>query len=229
MDETAAPLNPFDVAEASNYSTVGTQTVEALARIAMTGDNVIGRVSVTYLRILCADAVALQSTGIEPRRAVDRANDVNYPSVLAGVTTPDVMPFASLDRAESSRRALERNRRSNFARTAKSALAKFVAAGGQLEKIPVSTVTKGWLADATTQLRTASAAAAAALAADPADEPTRDTRMSVDAAFRRLIRAMRGVQATHPEDAGRWAADMCECLTANFPNFPIPTTDTKEA
>ena len=62
--------------------------------------------------------------------------------VLDAITTPDIAPLDGLEGREKTRRAFERNRRSTFARTAKSALASWVKAGGKIEKLVPAEVRK---------------------------------------------------------------------------------------
>lgn len=107
----------------------------------------------TYLKVLVAACQA--SLGKAPRRkatdvpgqlaVLEKVNETFYAAVLRGVTTPDVQPDPSFDKAESTRRSLERNRRSTFARSAKSTLAAFVGAGGDMRKLDVVLTTKALL------------------------------------------------------------------------------------
>lgn len=123
----------------------------------------------TFLRI---EVAALQSAlGIQPRQRAggkpqrfDKDNvmatyrDVHnrlYALVLDAVVTPDIADNAKLRKAEKQRRALERNRRSNFARTVKSTLGAFIRAGGNVAALVVPSVTKGMLSAETKKLKPA--------------------------------------------------------------------------
>lgn len=124
--------------------------VETLAAEYATAAVEAQRVNVTYLRVL---VVAVQSVIGNKRRSgrvpiaqqADVLADVSgkyYPAVLRGITTPDVAPDDGLERGESIRRSIERNRRSTFARSAKSALAQYIKAGGDVRALDAETVTR---------------------------------------------------------------------------------------
>lgn len=114
----------------------------------------------TFLRVEVASLQA--ALGMEPRRraggkpqsfdkdeVLATYNDMHkrlYAIVLDAVTTADIADTPKLRKAEKSRRALERNRRSNFARSAKSTLAAFIRAGGNVAALVVPQVTKAALA-----------------------------------------------------------------------------------
>jgi hypothetical protein len=69
-------------------------------------------------------------------------SDRYYAAVLRGITTPEIAPVDGLEKAEATRRSIERNRRSTFARGAKSALNKWVSTGGDMRALDVETVTR---------------------------------------------------------------------------------------
>lgn len=107
-------------------------------------------VKVDYLRILVARAKVAARQGkknptpTQARRAVDAAHERMYDVVLKAVTTPDIAPDDALKPIDRAWRSLERNRRSNFARTAKYVLDAWLDAGGRLMNVPVD-VTREWL------------------------------------------------------------------------------------
>lgn len=105
-------------------------------------------IGTTYLRAMVKSAQISARLGMSPLESIDAAHSLLYPHVLDGVTTPDVVPLAPAKdhREANKRRALDRNARSNFARTAASTLRRFVAAGGDLHGIDLDTVTKASLA-----------------------------------------------------------------------------------
>lgn len=146
------------------YLIKDTSDIEALARAALLGDQIPG----TYLRALIATAQVRMGMD-EPRTAAlrgrigppeDAEADLEvlkavhsefYAAVLTAVTTPDIASTAGLRKAEASRRAKERNRRSNFARSAKSTLAKFIKSGGNVRGLCVTSVTKRQVRDMTSK------------------------------------------------------------------------------
>lgn len=71
-----------------------------------------------------------------------------YPIVLATVTTPDVAKAPRLAPEEKKRRAKERNRRSNFARSSYSLLRSWSRAGHDIMQLRVDRVTKRLLLEA---------------------------------------------------------------------------------
>lgn len=72
-----------------------------------------------------------------------------YQAVLNAVITEDLKDNEQLPKAERGALALERNRRTNFARSAASTVRGYLKSGGDLRLVNVSTVTKGYLQDAT--------------------------------------------------------------------------------
>jgi hypothetical protein len=123
--------------------------IAALARDYATGVGRADTIRGTYLRVLVAHAqqeltttrVTLPAT----IAAIERADSHLYAIVKESVTTVDIADAEGLEPAEARRRALERNRRSNFARTAKSTLVNWTRTGGKLRSIDASTVTKDQL------------------------------------------------------------------------------------
>jgi hypothetical protein len=126
-------------------------TDEQLAAIAQeyaVGLGAITGVRLNYLRILVAHSKraagqkAKKMTSTQTRKVVQEVHDKLYAVVLAAITTPDIAPDDSASDRDRARRTIERNRRSNFARTAKHALDTFVDAGGKLSALNPATVTK---------------------------------------------------------------------------------------
>lgn len=106
----------------------------------------------TYLRVLLVGAQAElgRGRGRKPNpqaqlAVLDKVHERFYAAVLRGVTTDDIAKDEGLEPTESSRRALERNRRSTFARSSKTALANFAKAGGDLRTLVPEEVTKASL------------------------------------------------------------------------------------
>lgn len=123
--------------------------VAALARDYVSGVSRTDGVRGTYLRVLVAHAqkeltisrVSLPAT----IAAIERADAHLYAVIKETVTTPEIAEADGLEATEAHRRALERNRRSNFARSAKATLVYWANAGGKLRSIEASTITKDQL------------------------------------------------------------------------------------
>lgn len=129
--------------------------VEALAGEQYTAMETAGAGGVTFLRVLVAASQARlgRRRGPAPRASaqsevLELIYDKFYPAVLRGITTDDIAHDPAQSAIEQRRRALERNRRSAFARSAISTLRPFVAAGGDLRNLDVATVTKAFLRSA---------------------------------------------------------------------------------
>jgi len=161
---TTQANNVIAALEKRGYLVKDSSDITALARAALVGDKVPG----TYLRALVATSqvrVGLESPRTSALRgrigepddidadiaAITAVHDEFYALVLKAVTTEDIAPEKGLRKAESARRAKERNRRSNFARSAKSTLVKYVRAGGNVRGLCVLTVSKRQLRELTAQ------------------------------------------------------------------------------
>lgn len=123
--------------------------VEALAAEYAAASVETQRVGMTYLRVLvtaCQAVLGRVKRGRVAREAqTEVLNDVSakyYAAVLRGVTSPDLVHDATLEAAERTRRSLERNRRSTFARSSKSTLGAFIGAGGDIRSLDPETVTR---------------------------------------------------------------------------------------
>lgn len=123
--------------------------VEALAAEYAAASSETARINGTYLRVLVVACQAILGKVKRGRPAKDAQLEVLadvsgkfYPAILRGVTTPDIVHDASLPKEEATRRSRERNRRSTFARAAKSTLASWVGAGGDMRGLDGETVTR---------------------------------------------------------------------------------------
>lgn len=103
----------------------------------------------SYVKILTAHTQReLEKQGVKRATkekalaAIETVHAHAYAVILAAVTTPDLKHSEDLPDKEQTRRALERNRRSNFARSAKSTLVAYVEAGGSMSALKPSDVTK---------------------------------------------------------------------------------------
>ena len=110
-----------------------------------------------YLKVLVAATIkAAKPAKGKPSEIMEHLDTVHsayYKLVLEGVTTEDIVPNESLDAEEQTKRSLERNRRSNFARSAKATLANYLKAGGDLFQLDPDTVTKRELTAFVTAMR----------------------------------------------------------------------------
>lgn len=100
-----------------------------------------------YLRVLVAHSKealgnARRPTTEQALKAVADTHTRLYAVVLAAITTPDVEADEKLSADERRARALERNRRSTFARSAKSTLTTYIRGGGKLQLLVPEEVTK---------------------------------------------------------------------------------------
>lgn len=135
--------------ESVNYHATPEQ-VQTLARERLTVDNQSAHIDGTYLRVLVASMQSLLDKNARRRiaghlRALDEVDARFYPAVLKGITTADIAHDDSQTPEEQSRRAVERNRRSTFARSAKSTLAAFIRASGDVRELDVALTTKASL------------------------------------------------------------------------------------
>lgn len=137
----------------SKYAMTEAQ-VENLARdIAAAQDVTLGG-RTTYLRVLVTHMQATlgrvkrgKSLATQAQLEVlDTVHGRYYVAVLRGVTTHELEPSAGLEQPELTRRSVERNRRSTFARTAKSTLASWIKTGGDMRALDADTVTRDPLA-----------------------------------------------------------------------------------
>lgn len=139
---------------------------EDIARLATTGqqtqDSLIS-IRQAYLRVLLAgvqlelgsptprlqNVKKLSSTSNEVRtaqlKAIQKLHAQYYEVIAGAIVTPDIADHARLGDEERHRRALERNRRTNYARTAKSALKAVVSVGVSVLELSVMSVTKAQL------------------------------------------------------------------------------------
>jgi hypothetical protein len=126
---------------AKGYLATDTQ-VATLARDYVTNSTGADQARGTYLRILVAHSLREIAKGAHKRvstaealGAVEAAHAHLYGVVVEATMTPDVAPDPEATDEERRRRTQERNRRTTFARTSKSALTGFVKAGGRLASL----------------------------------------------------------------------------------------------
>jgi len=124
-------------------------TLAALAKDYADGRAQADTVSGSYVRILFAHVQReLVTAGVKratQERSIEALEAVHahmYTVILAAVTTADVKHSDDLPAKEQTRRALERNRRTNFARSAKSTLLAYIEAGGKISGLRPADITK---------------------------------------------------------------------------------------
>lgn len=153
-------MNIIQKLTASHFVATEAQ-VEALAVAHLEASGAVAQSQGVYLKVLIAGCQAALGAkrGRAPGAAaqlsvIDKVHEKYYAAVMRGITTPDVAPDDSLEQREQTLRSLERNRRSTFARTAKTTLATFAKSGGDIRGIDLDTVTKQRLRDAFPQSNT---------------------------------------------------------------------------
>lgn len=133
----------------NRYSMTDIQ-VETFARDMVASVDAVNAGRTTYLRVLVNHCQATLGkvkrgktlTGETQLSVLGDVADRLYAAVLRGITTPEIAPDEGLDKAEATRRSIERNKRSTFARSAKSVLASWINAGGDMRALDVETVTR---------------------------------------------------------------------------------------
>lgn len=129
------------------------QQIEELARDRHASRSQAEAIDTIYHKVLLAGCLAQlapapsgkrrRKSAVEAQTLVlETVHQPLYAAVLRGITTPDVSPDGDITKEERKRRALARNGRSNFARSAKSTMLKFIEAGNDLRSLDVATVTK---------------------------------------------------------------------------------------
>jgi hypothetical protein len=128
---------------------VSDTVLAGMAREYVESSGRIDTVRGSYLRILVAHAQQeLESLGLtrppteSVLAAVNAAHEHLYAVILSAVVTDEIKDADGLDQTEKDRRTKERNRRSNFARSAKSVLMQWVRTGGKLPSLKPEEVTK---------------------------------------------------------------------------------------
>lgn len=172
----------------SGYSATADQ-IRELGALSVGATRLKDAIGTTYIRALVRTAQDTLSVSSKTwSEALSYAHTSMYPDVLVGVTTDDVKPLLPLPqyRPENKRRSLERNSRSNFARTAASAVRKFINRGGDLEGLEVANLTKASVIASTTNLTDA----------NPMDDigpqtsPTHAVCGNLERAWTRFVRAL---------------------------------------
>lgn len=171
----AAPNTNVENGLASKHYLASPDEVATLARSYVDSSGRVGHVRASYLRVLVAHAKALLIDAVGGPRRVARATveaqqealrDADarlYAIVQEAVIGRELALTDDLPTDERRKRVLERNRRTNFARTAKTTLARFIDRGGNLATVNPDTATKTQLtAGSTSPVTMADKAKAAA-------------------------------------------------------------------
>lgn len=195
--------------------------VESLAHERYTNASAVTLADGTYLRVLLVAIQARLGRKTRGRVPLDTQAQVLeethtkfYDAVLRGVTTDEIAIDETLPQAERSARALERNRRSAFARSAKSTLAGAAAAGVDLRGLDAATVTKSSLR---------------ALTAPP--EASDKTVRQINRSRGALLRAIGRRAKIEPDEARREieaTIEALEQLATGLDAAPQPTTSRTE-
>lgn len=123
--------------------------IRALARQTVDGRKQIATARGAYLRALIETAQAELAGKADQEAQLAAVKSVHrkfYPVVQDATTTPDIEASDKLPRQERRRRALERNRRANFARSAYGTIRRWLRAEGHdIMKLDAQTVTKSQL------------------------------------------------------------------------------------
>ncbi len=154
-------LNILSKIEKANFLATEAD-VEAMAKARQEGIDMEGQTQSTYLKVLVALAAheiggatahlsrrrGKLATSLTPSEIATHINVLEtintrcYGAVTRAVVTRDIERSEAVTQAEQSRRALERNRRTNYARTAMSAVRAYVQAGQDIRDLDLRTVTK---------------------------------------------------------------------------------------
>lgn len=145
---------------AQRHYVANDQQIRTLAQAYCDAQERASQVNGTFLRVLIAGTQIAMGTQPRLRASRDKLPDFDvtedlrtlnkvhlhyYEVILDAIVTDDIRDNPKLRQAEKSRRAMERNRRTNFARTAKATLVAYVRAGGNVRSLVVPTVTKASL------------------------------------------------------------------------------------
>lgn len=157
--------------------------VEALAAQHWKDGDSLRATDGTYLKVLIAACQAKLGRPGRGRRpaaesqltVLDAVNGLLYAAVLRGVADSSIAVDPADSPAAARGKALERNRRSAFARTTASTVRAFVLGGGDLRGITLADVTKGALR-------------AAVMPAEPPDKGGRQVSRAQSALIRAAIR-----------------------------------------
>lgn len=203
--------------------------IKALARTHLQADKAGKEAKNAYLRTVVA-AIQVE-LGTQPRKApargkrrkltaavreqqaeaLDRVHKHHYALVLEGITTPDVADNEKLPAEERTNRSLERNARSNFARTVKHVISKYIEAGGDITLLVVPTLQKSALDEA------------GSAGADVTDTKER-LKLRIDKDAKRIENTVKELLEEDPRAAHMALEATIMRLGSLLPSFDIKTT-----
>lgn len=197
-------MSIFTTIEKANYLATA-EDVATLATSNLEAQQMIGRVHGCYFRILLA-RTQHAICGKPTLRAREKAEKMTpedteahlkafetqhaelYAAVLNAVRSADTESRKNLETDEQNRRALERNRRTNFARSAASVLRTYIKRGGNVLRLAVPHATK-------------SAVAAMTPPAEDAEPAEGRSERTVTRAAARIVAAVQSMAAEDKEGA----------------------------
>lgn len=122
--------------------------IEALARYnlqSITGSELVRGVYLKAVIVGVQKEIEGSQVESEPLVVLGRVHDRFYGAVMRAVTTKNLKDDNLLPKDDRKARALERNRRGNFARSAKSTVAAFIKTGGDIMQLRAENITKSEL------------------------------------------------------------------------------------
>lgn len=137
---------------ASKFAATEAQ-VENLARMNLSAVQTSENVRGIYLKVLVTGTqneidearkagASRKKAAIDAGAMLEQVHERYYAAVMKAVTTPDVADDVTLSQEDKTLRSLERNRRGIFARSARSTLASFIKAKGDVMSLDATKVTK---------------------------------------------------------------------------------------
>lgn len=121
------------------------EQIEALARfnlLNMTGTDAVRGIYLKSLIVGVQREIDKAQLEPEPATVLAQVHEKYYAAVVRAVTPKNLKDDPQLPREERKARAQERNRRGNFARSAKSTVLAFIKAGGDIMQLNAATITK---------------------------------------------------------------------------------------
>jgi hypothetical protein len=198
-------MNIFQTIEKANYLATA-DDVQQLATNYLDAQQAVSRIHGTYFRILVArtqEAVCGKPTlrarsgptpplsdeaRAEHLAAFEKINAELYEAVRKATIPSELENRATLGTDEANRRSLERNRRTNFARSSASTLRTYIRRGGNVLRLVVPTCTKN-------------AVVGMIPGTDGDEAPSEDrTRRNVERAATRIVTLVQGI-ATEDKEA----------------------------
>lgn len=140
-------MNVVDTLSKANYVATPEQ-IGQLARMnlhSIKGSDLVNGVYLKCLIVGVQKDLESSVTELEQDKVLQQVHERYYGAVVQAVTSRDIRDDKDLLKDERRARALERNRRSNFARSAKATLLGFIRAEGDVMTLDAEKITKGEL------------------------------------------------------------------------------------